>query len=427
MTARRVPFSSAGLVASVWTELNNDRARRRSAQITFVQLRRQRHDEHVTCGAPAEVYGVDVQLKCLGKSMLVHRSAYARQLRPHLAPGTSEPARSRLAWVPVHLAVITIASCAIVGGWIPYLLVPLISLLIGVSFAGLTFVAHETIHGGIVRGRTARWIVGWIAFLPFTLSPRLWAAWHNRVHHANANFAEDPDAYPTLAEYRASGRIRFLVHAFSLGGRRWRGVLSLVLGFTVQSAHQLCVARQRGLLARRAFWIAIAETTAGVAIWTAVAVFVGFVPFLFVFVLPLLVANAIVMAFILTNHNLSPRVEIDDPLVSGLSVTTPRWVEWITLRFGYHVEHHLFPAMSSRHAGAVRDLLRARWPARYQSMPLRTALRELHRTARVYKDAITLVDPRTGREYSTLTPGRVLLTAGERTEPSHGTELAVSA
>src|SRR6185503_17984585 len=131
----------------------------------------------------------------------------------------------------------------------------------------------------------------------------LWAAWHDRVHHANANLDEDPDVYPTLAEYRASGRVRFLVDAFSLGGRRWRGALSLLLGFTVQSVHQLCVAR-RGL-APGAFWIAVAETTAGVAIWTAVAVLVGLVPFLFVFVLPLLVANAIVMAFILTNHNLS--------------------------------------------------------------------------------------------------------------------------
>src|SRR5678816_4167348 len=109
----------------------------------------------------------------------------------------------------------------------------------------------------------------------------------------------------------------------------------------------------------------------------------------------------IVMAFVLTNHNLSPRVEINDPLVSGLSVTTPRWVEWLTLRFGYHVEHHLFPAMSSRHARSVRDLLEKRWPERYQSMPLGRALRQLHHTARVYKDAVTLVDPRTGHEYPT--------------------------
>jgi hypothetical protein len=37
-------------------------------------------------------------------------------------------------------------------------------------------------------------------------------------------------------------------------------------------------------------------------------------------------------------------------------------------------------------------------------MPLAAALRALHRTARVYKDATTLVDPRTGREFPTLLP-----------------------
>ena len=340
----------------------------------------------------------------LGKAALVPQSAYVRALRPDLPAEAFEPARSRLLLVPAHLAVITAAILAIASGGTPWPLVPLLSLVIGVSFACLTFVAHEAIHGGIVRGRITRQIVGWIGFLPFTLSPRLWAAWHDRVHHANANAPEDPDMYPTLSEYRESGRIRFFVDAFSLGGRRWRGALSLLLGFTVQSGHQLLAARRRGFLKPRALQLAVLESLAGVAVWALVAMLVGLVPFLFAFVLPLLVANAIVMSFILTNHSLSPRVEINDPLVSGLSVTAPRWLEWVTLQFGYHVEHHLFPAMSSRHARAVRELLRKQWPGRYQSMPLRTALRELHRTARVYKDAVTLIDPRTGREFATLMP-----------------------
>jgi fatty acid desaturase len=335
---------------------------------------------------------------------LVPHSTYVRELRSALPAEAFEPATSRLALVPVHLVVIATSTVAISSGWLPRLLAPLLSLVIGVSFAGLTFVGHEAVHGGIVRHRKARRVVGWIAFLPFTLSPRLWAAWHDRVHHANANLANDPDMYPTLADYRASRLVRFLVDAFALGGRRWRGALSLVFGFTVQSVHQLVSARRCGLLKARDLQVAIAETLAGLVVWASVAVLVGFVSFLFVFVVPLLVANAIVMSFILTNHSLSPRVEINDPLVSGLSVTAPRWVEWITLQFGYHVEHHLFPSMSSRNARKVRDLLRQRWPERYRSMPLRTALGELYRTARVYKDAVTLIDPRTGREYATLLP-----------------------
>jgi fatty acid desaturase len=354
--------------------------------------------------APTQFHGAEMENASLGRAVLVPQSAYVHALRTDLPGDAFEPARGRLALVPIHLTIAAAAILAIASGRLPWPVVPLLSLAIGASFACLTFVAHEAMHGGIVRGRLARQIVGWIGFLPFTLSPRLWAAWHDRVHHSLANATGDPDAYPTLTEYRANRWIRFFIDAFAPGGRRWRGAMSLLFGFTVQSAHQLVAARRCGFLRSRGFAIAILQTLAGVATWAAVAVLVGFVPFLFAYVLPLVVANSIVMAFILTNHGLSPRVEINDPLVSGLSVTAPRWIEWLTLKFGYHVEHHLFPAMSSRHARTVRDLLRRRWPERYQTMPLRAALRELHRTSRVYKDAVTLIDPRTGHEFATLMP-----------------------
>ena len=53
---------------------------------------------------------------------------------------------------------------------------------------------------------------------------------------------------------------------------------------------------------------------------------------------------------------------------------------------------------------APAPVARERWPERYQSMSLPAALRALHRTARIYKDDVTLVDPKTGREYATLAP-----------------------
>jgi len=62
--------------------------------------------------------------------------------------------------------------------------------------------------------------------------------------------------------------------------------------------------------------------------------------------------------------------------------------------------------MSSAHAPAVRDLLKARFPERYQSMPLLDALRRLAATPRVYGSAVKLVDPRSGLEASVLLPRR---------------------
>ena len=85
----------------------------------------------------------------------------------------------------------------------------------------------------------------------------------------------------------------------------------------------LACARRWGYLTATQHRWALLETAAGVGLWLALAAQVGLLSFLFVYVLPLLVANAIVMGFILTNHSLSPMTDQNDPLLSSLSVTLP--------------------------------------------------------------------------------------------------------
>jgi len=332
-------------------------------------------------------------------------SAYAREIRPVLRPGVFAPAHSRLLWLPIHLAVIGLLTTVLARHLVSWWLAPLLSVIIGISFAGLTFLGHETLHGAVVRQRHVRRLVGFLGFLPFMVSPRLWIAWHNQVHHGNTNRpGVDPDAYPTLDEYGQSRSVRIATDYGAPGRRRLRGVLSLLIGFTVQSSHMLIVAGKRSYLSPREHAKAVGETLFGIALWSALALVIGPAPFLFAFGLPLVVANSIVMAFILTNHSLSPLTGENDALANSLSVTTPRFVEWLTLGFGFHVEHHIFAAMSTRHAPEVRAALRARYPGQYQSMPLGRALLALHHSARVYKDATTLIDPRSGREWPALAP-----------------------
>jgi fatty acid desaturase len=334
-------------------------------------------------------------------------SAYAREIRPLLSREEFAPAYSRLAWLPVHLSVIVGGLLMLSAFQLPWFVRLGLSLVMGCSFAGLTFLGHETLHGAVVRSRVLRRTVGWIGFLPFAVSPRLWEAWHNRVHHGHTNQAgTDPDAYPTLVEYRESRVVR-AVTGYAPGRERLRGTLSQLIGFSVQSLHMLVDARRRKFLSPAEHGRAIAETLLSVAVWAVVAWLVGPWAFLFGYALPLVVANVIVMSFILTNHSLSPLTDVNDPLLNSLSVTGPRWFEWLTLGFGFHVEHHLFPAMSARHHRKLRDILRARWPAQYQSVPILRALRALHRSARVYDTPTTLVDPKTGLRWQTLMPRRV--------------------
>jgi fatty acid desaturase len=332
-------------------------------------------------------------------------AAYARQVRPLLPPDAFAPARSRALWIPAHYAIIAALIWLLASGHVPWPLWPLVSLAIGGSMAGVTFVAHEALHGGVVRGRVAIRVIGWLGFLPFCISPQLWMAWHNRVHHNHCGQPDvDPDMYPTLTKYQTQRKARVMADYFGLGRRRLRGVASLLFGLTGQSLGVMFTARRTGILTRNLYRRAIVEAVMGVAVWAAVASLVGGLAFVFVFVLPLIVANAVVMTFIVTNHNLSPFAPVNDPLFNSLSVTLPRVLEWLTLDFGFHVEHHLFPTMSTRHGRAVREALRERFPDRYQSLPLTKALHCLHTTARVYLDNTTLIDPHSGRTWQTLLP-----------------------
>jgi fatty acid desaturase len=334
-------------------------------------------------------------------------AAYAREVRPSLPEATFAPARSRVLWLPVHATLIAFVAWALATGHLPWPLWPVASLVIGCSMAGVTFLGHETMHGGVVRGRWAIRVVGWFGFLPFCVSPQLWMAWHNRVHHNHCGQpGVDPDMYPTLEQYQNHRSARIMADYFGIGRRRVMSLLSLAFGFTGQSSQILYHARSCGYLSKRLHRRAILETLLGVAFWATVAGIVGFVPFLFIYALPLVVANSIVMMFIVTNHNLSPLTPTNDPLVNSLSVTLPRVLEWLTLDFGYHTEHHVFPTLSTRHGAGIRAALVAHYPERYQSMPLTRALHKLYTTARVYKDNTTLIDPPTGATWPTLVPSQ---------------------
>jgi fatty acid desaturase len=313
--------------------------------------------------------------------------------------------RSRLAWLSLYVALAAAGIWAIahgVGGWWA---APLWSLLIGNAFAGCAFVGHETMHGAVLRGKTVRQLIGWVCFLPFTLSPTLWNAWHNKVHHGNTGIdGVDPDSFPTRKTWERSRTTRIADYV-AVGHNRPFGFLTLLFGFTGQSSQMLFVwspsTDSLDGAERRRMWI---EAMAGWAFWITVAWLIGPLAFLFAFVLPLLVANTIVISYILTNHSLSPMNDVNDPLLNSLTVEVPWIVNLVHLNFGLHVEHHLFPSMSSRYAPHVRDALIAQFPERYQSMPFLEAMRRLFSTPRVYETQTLLVDPLSGMTAPTLAP-----------------------
>ena len=87
----------------------------------------------------------------MAESPLYPKAKYVGELRSSLPPDAFEPARSRVAMIPAHVAIIVAGTLAIACGWLPWPLVPAVSIAIGISFGCLTFVAHEALHGGVCQ------------------------------------------------------------------------------------------------------------------------------------------------------------------------------------------------------------------------------------------------------------------------------------
>ena len=331
---------------------------------------------------------------------------YAREVREHLPSAAFEPAPGRLLWLPVHLAVVAGAAIFVVLANPPWYLALVGAVAAGHSWGCLGFLAHEAMHHALVKNRMLEKLIGYAGFGIYGLSPTLWTAWHNQAHHgATGRAVADPDGFGHLGFWRKSRIVRAL-EKLSPGSGYKRSAMFLFVWFSVHSFLVLVFhSKRNGYYARISRRVVYTESLALLTFWVGVLLLVGPYHFLFIYVLPVLVANAIIMSYIATNHFLNPLTAINDPFVNSLSVTGPRWLEYLHMNFGYHVEHHLFPTMSARHAPAVRDVLQRLYGERYLSMPHRHALRLLYTRPKLHDTHDTLVDPRTMATFSALAPG----------------------
>ena len=182
-------------------------------------------------------------------------------------------------------------------------------------------------------------------------------------------------------------------------------------GATILQSHSGCIASALfgissgdRVIASASRWArAWAQWWAAVLFWVAVAAVFGLKSFLFIYLIPLGVANAIQMSYIATNHFLNPETrETNDPLINSLTVRVGPLARVFHLNFNYHVEHHVLPSMNPYYARLVHDVLVSKFADRYQEMPHWKAIYWLYRTPRIHWDSEHLVNPRTGTLFETI-------------------------
>ncbi|MFA9558542.1 fatty acid desaturase [Evansella sp. AB-rgal1] len=328
---------------------------------------------------------------------------YAARVSKHLPKEAFQPVPTRLFGGLAYL-IIVVGGFLAIGLFNLHPLINLfISIVLGLSFASLGFLGHEILHGTVVRKPWLRNFLGAIAFWPLSTGPQLWRKWHNMNHHVHTQHDEnDPDAWPTLEKISKTKFLRW-IYKLPFIVRSLSAFLSLSVQFT---AHTLkCFAiyiKDFNPKTQPKVWL---QAILPWATWIGLLFVMGFGNWFFAFLLPLLIANFIVMAYISTNHRLNPLVPVNDPLANSLTVTVPKWVDIMHFNFSYHTEHHLFPAMSSKYYPLVKKHLKEMWPDRYHEMPLTKALWALIKTPRVYFQHNDLVDVSGGRMISSLGNG----------------------
>lgn len=268
------------------------------------------------------------------------------------------------------------------------------------------YLAHEILHGSVVKnGALQNWLGG-LCMLPYCIGPEHWKAWHNRSHHCHTSQSgRDPDSFGNVHMIMKVPLAKFTAKLAPGSGYRrswlfmgfWFSFHAMVTLFVHSKYYQYWNPARR----RRQIALFFAKVT----FWGAIAALVGPTQFLFIYLLPMIVANCVQMSYISTNHLFCDATEEEnDPLVNSLTVSTPRWMSWLHLNFGYHVEHHIFPYLSSKHAPKIQAALKEHYGTRYHEMPLGQALRVLYQTPPVHLSRQELVDLRNGAVFSTLGP-----------------------
>ncbi|OIJ21393.1 acyl-CoA desaturase [Anaerobacillus alkalidiazotrophicus] len=328
---------------------------------------------------------------------------YAARISPELPKEAFKPVPTRLFGGIAYLITVITGMLLISQIQLPIIVNLFISIIIGFSFSAMGFLGHEILHGTVIRNPRIRNLLGAIFFWPLCTGPRLWRKWHNMEHHVHTqDETKDPDAWPSANKFSKNWIVR-LVYKLPLQVRSIFGFLYLAISFSIHSINMFFLYfKEFNMKNRSAVFIQLVLPW---MFWIGLLFIIGPVAWFFAYLLPLFIANSIVMGYISTNHRLNPLVDVNDPLANCLTVTVPKWVDVLHFNFSYHTEHHLFPAMNPKYYPLVKDLILQKWPERYHQMPFARALLTLYKTPRVYHEKNELLDPHDKKVYSTLGNG----------------------
>lgn len=349
-------------------------------------------ETHSSTGEKAEQVK---ELKSLGE--------YNREVTGKLGKEILKREPSRLKWALLFYGGPALIVLSVLNYELAWPIKLVLSIVMGVLLSGGAFLAHEVLHGAVIKNRKIQDLVGFLGFAPFLISPTYWRFWHNYLHHGNTQLLyKDPDAFPTKMIWKRS---KFMKWVFPLtpGSGYLRSYFYFFWWFSFQAfINQAYMRFQNKMWAKMNHGRVTVEFIIVCVLAVTYLSVIGMENWIWLAVIPFMIQNYNVMSYISTNHNISPYTKINDPLLNSLSVTNNPILEFVHLNFGYHTEHHLFPSMPMSKAKIVSQKLKEMYPDRYQIMPKIKAVKLLYKTPRIYKNREILIHPETGEEFPTI-------------------------
>ncbi len=251
--------------------------------------------------------------------------------------------RAGLIHLALYLGALAISTTAIVVQ-VPFwgVFVPVQGVLLCFLFT----LSHECTHQTPFKSKWINETVGHLCAVPIAL-PFVWFRYFHLAHHKYTN---DPERDPELdGGGRPTGWRGYLVYLSGWG--YWKNGLTMlwINAFGTPDAPYLSD-RLLPRLRREARII--------LALYAAAAISLLFTPVLFwVWLLPVLVGQPVLRAYLLAEHGLCPPVA--DMLENSRTTYTTRLIRFLAWNMPYHAEHHSFPAVPFYRLPEFHDYVQA--------------------------------------------------------------------
>ena len=220
-----------------------------------------------------------------------------------------------------------------------------LTLALGILLTFLFAPLHETIHKTAFATPLLNEIVGWVCAMALALPPKYFQAFHMAHHRYTQIAGKDPeldfDKPQTVPQY-----IRHLS-----GADYWLGQAKALTLFAIGHHHTHFVndAKRPGIVNEARIFTGIY-----VLLFSLSLLFDSTILWQY-WILPMLVGQPFLRAFLLAEHTLCPYVT--DMLQNTRTTLTIRGMRWLSWNMSFHAEHHAYPAIPFHHLPAAHAVI----------------------------------------------------------------------